>query len=78
MGNELQHVYEFTSREDWIDYATTNMAKIAAQRHEENGVEIWLVAKRGIIGKWSDDINRGYIEEYRDDERLLKDSTNET
>jgi len=51
----------------------SNMRKIEAQRREENGVEILLVAKRGTIGKWNDESGYGYIEEYRDDNRLAED-----
>ncbi len=80
----MKKLHEFHSREEWVEYAMNNMRKIEAQRREENGVEILLVAKRGIIGKWNDDSGYGYIEEYRDDERLAEeriepeDETNET
>ena len=73
MEQELKALHEFTSMEEWVEYAMKNMRKIEAQRHEENGVEILLVAKRGTIGKWSDENHYGYIEEYRDEARLAKD-----
>ena len=66
----MNKLHEFTNREEWVDYAMNNMRSIEAQRREENGVEILLVAKRGIIGKWNDETSYGYIEEYRTDERL--------
>lgn len=66
----MKKLHEFTNREEWVDYAMNNMRSIEAQRREENGVEILLVAKRGIIGKWNDETSYGYIEEYRNDERL--------
>jgi hypothetical protein len=61
----MKKLHEFNRREDWVDYAMNYMRNIEAQRREENGVEILLVAKRGIIGKWSDETGYGYIEEYR-------------
>ncbi len=73
MVKDIKKLHEFNSREEWVNYAMNNMRKIEAQRREENGVEILLVAKRGIIGKWNDDTNYGYIEEYRDDARLAED-----
>ena len=73
MVNDIKKLHEFSTREDWVDYAMKNMRKIEAQRREENGVEILLVAKRGIIGKWNDDTSYGYIEEYRDDARLAEE-----
>lgn len=71
----MKKLHEFTSREAWVDYAMNNMRKIEAQRREENGVEILLVSKRGIIGKWNDDTGYGYIEEYRDENRLADERT---
>ena len=73
MVKDIKKLHEFNSREEWVDYAMNNMRKIEAQRREENGVEILLVAERGIIGKWNDDTNYGYIEEYRDDARLAEE-----
>ena len=73
MAREIKKLHEFKTREEWVDYAMSNMRKIEAQRNEENGVEILLVAKRGTIGKWNDDSGYGYIEEYRDDIRLAED-----
>jgi len=70
---DIKKLHEFTSREEWVEYAMSNMRKIEAQRREENGVEILLVAKRGTIGKWNDESGYGYIEEYRDDNRLAED-----
>ncbi len=70
MVKDIKKLHEFTSREEWVEYAMDNMRKIEAQRREENGVEILLVAKRGTIGKWNDESGYGYIEEYRDDSRL--------
>ena len=77
MEQTLKALHEFTSMEEWVEYAMKNMRKIEAQRHEENGVEILLVAKRGTIGKWSDSNHYGYIEEYRDADRLAADKKNE-
>ena len=76
MNTDMKQLHEFTDREDWVEYAMTYMRKIEAQRREENGVEILLVAKRGIIGKWNDETNYGYIEEYRDDIRLAEEQLN--
>ena len=73
MVKDIKKLHEFTTREEWVDYAMNNMRKIEAQRREENGVEILLVAKRGTIGKWNDDTSYGYIEEYRDDARLAEE-----
>ena len=70
---DIKKLHEFTTREEWVEYAMSNMRKIEAQRREENGVEILLVAKRGTIGKWNDESGYGYIEEYRDDNRLAED-----
>ncbi|PCJ49752.1 MAG: hypothetical protein COA74_04690 [Gammaproteobacteria bacterium] len=72
----MKKLHEFNSREDWVNYAMNHMRNIEAQRREENGVEILLVAKRGIIGKWSDETGYGYIEEYRDDNRLADGQSN--
>jgi len=69
----MKKLHEFTTREQWVEYAMNNMRNIQTQRLEENGVEILLVAKRGVIGKWSDDTGYGYIEEDRDDFRLAED-----
>jgi len=73
MHNEIKHSYKFSKREDWVDYAMTNMRKIEAQKHTTAGTEIWLVRKQGVIGKWSEELNFGYIEEYRDEVRLAED-----
>ena len=70
---DVKKLHEFTSREDWVEYAMSNMRKIEAQRREENGVEILLVRKDDVIGKWSDKNNSGYIEEYRDENRLKEE-----
>lgn len=72
-NKDVKQLHEFTSREDWVEYAMSNMRKIEAQRREENGVEILLVRKDDIIGKWSDKNNFGYIEEYRDKNRLREE-----
>ena len=69
----MKKLHEFNTREDWVDYAMNHMRNIEAQRREENGVEILLVAKRGIIGKWSDETGYGYIEEYRENSRHEED-----
>ena len=71
--NDIKKLHEFHSREEWVEYAMSNMRKIEAQRREENGVEILLVRKDDVIGKWSDQSNFGYIEEYRDETRLVED-----
>ena len=73
MVTTVKNVHEFTSLDDWANYATINMGKAEAQRHTENGTEIWLVAERGILGKWGEEISRGYIEEYRTEERLAEE-----
>ena len=70
---DMKELHEFHTREEWVEYAMSNMRKIEAQRREENGVEILLVRKDDIIGKWSDKNNFGYIEEYRDANRLKED-----
>jgi hypothetical protein len=70
---DVKQLHEFTSREDWVEYAMSNMRKIEAQRREENGVEILLVRKDDVIGKWSDKNSFGYIEEYRDENRLKEE-----
>ena len=72
-NKDVKQLHEFTSREDWVEYAMSNMRKIEAQRREENGVEILLVRKDDIIGKWSDKNGFGYIEEYRDETRLKEE-----
>ena len=77
MDPELKHRYEYTNLKEWVHYATIFMKKISAQLHEEGGTEIWLVAKRGVIGKWCDDKNYGYIEEYRSKIRLLEESNSD-
>ena len=74
----IKKLHEFTDREEWVQYAMTYMRKIEAQRREENGVEILLVAKRGVIGKWNDDTGYGYIEEYRDDDRLAEQANTDS
>ena len=73
MSQDMKELHEFKNREDWVAYAMKNMRKIEAQRNDDNGFEILLVAKRGIIGKWQDDNHYGYIEEYRDAQRLARD-----
>ena len=70
MSTRLKYVYEFTKREIWAKYVTTNMRKIKAQRKLDEGVEVWLLTDRGVIGKWCVETNRGYIEEYRTDGRI--------
>ncbi len=77
MVRDIKKLHEFTSREEWVEYAMSNMRKIEAQRREENGVEILLVAKRGTIGKWNDESGYGYIEEYRDNTRLADERKEE-
>ena len=74
----IKKLHEFNDREEWVQYAMTYMRKIEAQRREENGVEILLVAQRGVIGKWNDDTGYGYIEEYRDDDRLAEQTSTDT
>jgi len=50
------------------------MKKIKTHRPDNDiEKEIWLVCKRGVLGKWSDGINQGYIEEYRDESRLTEE-----
>lgn len=66
----MKKLHEFNKREDWVEYAMHYMRNIEAQRREENGVEVLLVAKRGVIGKWSDETSYGYIEEYRAGSRV--------
>ena len=68
-----KHTYEFTNRKEWVQYVSLHMPHIDAQLHKENGTEIWLVTKHGIIGKWCDEKNYGYIEEYRSGARLAED-----
>ncbi|MCP4412711.1 MAG: hypothetical protein GY808_09125 [Gammaproteobacteria bacterium] len=77
MVRDIKKLLEFTSREEWVEYAMSNMRKIEAQRREESGVEILLVAKRGTIGKWNDESGYGYIEEYRDNSRLADEHKEE-
>ncbi|NNJ72593.1 MAG: hypothetical protein HKP09_05375 [Enterobacterales bacterium] len=74
---DMKELHEFHTREEWVEYAMSNMRKIEAQRREENGVEILLVRRDDIIGKWSDQNNFGYIEEYRAPTRLEKERTEE-
>ncbi|MFT5452311.1 MAG: hypothetical protein ACI9N9_001802 [Enterobacterales bacterium] len=69
-----QHVYKFTELDHWSSYVQTHMQKINAETKDENGVEILLVSNRGILGKWSEAIQQGYIEEYRDFDRLREES----
>ena len=68
------HVYQFTELDKWSTYVQTHMQKIQAETNNENGVEILLVSNRGIVGKWSEAIQQGYIEEYRDFDRLREES----
>lgn len=74
---DMKALHEFHTREEWVEYAMSNMRKIEAQRREENGVEILLVRKDDVIGKWSDKNGFGYIEEYRDPNRLKEDRDKE-
>jgi hypothetical protein len=69
-----QHVYQFTELDKWSTYVQTHMKKIQAETNEENGIEILLVAARGVLGKWSEAIQQGYIEEYRDFDRLREEN----
>jgi len=73
MSTEIKHSYKFSNRDDWVHYAMTNMRKIEAQQHNEVGTEVWLVRKNQVIGKWCEELNFGYIEEYRDEARLEAD-----
>ena len=73
MVTAIKNVHEFTNLDDWVNYATINMGKAEAERHTENGNEIWLTAKRGVLGKWGEEISRGYIEESRTEERLAEE-----
>ncbi|MCP3674628.1 MAG: hypothetical protein GY829_09220, partial [Gammaproteobacteria bacterium] len=59
MVEDIKKRHEFIYREDWVNYAMKNMREVEAQRREENGVEILLVAERGIIGKWFNATNYG-------------------
>ena len=68
-----KEIYQFTELEEWTNYAMTRMRNIQAERHQDSGVEIWLKTKDGVIGKWSEAIKQGYIEEYRDFDRLRED-----
>ena len=77
MANLIKYLHEFTNRQDWLDYALTNMPHVKAQQHEEHCTEIWLGRKGGIIDKWYEDRQYGYIEEYRSDERLAEERENE-
>ncbi|MFT5521566.1 MAG: hypothetical protein ACI9IA_002167 [Enterobacterales bacterium] len=69
-----QKVYQFTELDEWSTYVQTHMQKIQAETTDENGVEILLVANRGILGKWSEAIQQGYIEEYRNFDRLREEN----
>ncbi len=69
----MKSSHKFTNRTDWIKYITTNMPKVKAQQKNSVATEIWVSSKRGILGKWCDEINLGYIEEYRDELRLMKE-----
>ena len=69
-----QKVYQFTELDKWSTYVQTHMQKIQAKTNDEHGIEILLVANRGILGKWSEDIQQGYIEEYRHFDRLREES----
>jgi hypothetical protein len=69
-----QKVYQFTELDKWSTYVQTHMQKIQAETNNDNGIEILLVANRGILGKWSEAIQQGYIEEYRDFYRLREES----
>lgn len=73
MHSEMKSSYKFTERSDWVNYVTTNMPKIQAQQNSSVATEIWVSSKRGILGKWCDEISLGYIEEYRDELRLMKE-----
>lgn len=73
MKAAIKNSYKFTSRDEWVNYAMTNMRKIEAQKHNEAGTELWLVRQSDVIGKWCDELNFGYIEEYRNDTRLAED-----
>lgn len=79
-NNAIKKSYKFTSREDWLDYAMTHMKRIQARQQENSvGTEILLISKRGVIGKWCDELSIGFIEEYRDGVRLARDRmTNES
>ncbi|PCJ46004.1 MAG: hypothetical protein COA74_14710 [Gammaproteobacteria bacterium] len=72
-----KQVHQFTELKQWSGYVTTHMQNIHAQKRDESGIEIWLMVNRGVIGKWSEEINQGYIEEYRDFDRL-RESHNQT
>ena len=73
MHSEMKSSYKFTDRSDWVNYVTTNMPKIKAQQNNSVATEIWVSSNRGILGKWCDEIGLGYIEEYRDELRLMKE-----
>jgi hypothetical protein len=68
-----QRLLEFHDLDQWVQYAMENMRRIRAERQELDGIEIHLVAKRGVIGKWQESSNYGFIEEARTDERLLEE-----
>ena len=73
MSSEMKSSYKFTDRSDWLKYVMTNMPKIKAQQKNSIATEIWVSSKRGILGKWCDETSLGYIEEYRDELRLMKE-----
>ena len=71
---KAQQIYQFTELDKWSSYAQTHMKNIQAETRDNSGVEILLVSNRGILGKWSEAIQQGYIEEYRDFNRLREES----
>ncbi len=73
MPNKIKKLHEFTNRNDWLDYALTNMPNVKAEQYDEDGLEIHLGRKEAIIGKWYEERQYGYIEEYRSDERLSEE-----
>ena len=66
----MQKKLEFSSKSKWIDYAVNYMRSIDVNRLETAGLEVHLVARGGVIGKWIEDSNSGYIIESRAEERL--------
>ena len=73
MNQSQERLLEFHDLDQWVQYAMENMRKIRAERQELDGVEIHLVAKRGVIGKWQETGSYGYIRECRTEERLAEE-----
>ena len=77
MKKGMKKFNEFKDLNDFMEYVLTYMKNIKKKKEVNAGmVEIHLIAGGETIGIWRPEQDYGYIEEYRTEERLLKEASN--